>query len=230
MRVSLRSIGRYTIAAAAIGFASVTYTWMTLPDVRPLRTENPTTTAFIALRADEARAAGRPVHAVQRWIPYSRIAPDLIRAAVVAEDGAFWDHDGVDYFEIRESLHDTFTKGESLRGASTITMQLAKNLYLSPSRSPYRKLAELFITRRLEAALSKRRILELYLNLIEWGDGIWGCEAAAEVYFGKSAADLSTDEAALLAATIASPHTATPAHPTGNLRWHQRLILQRMGK
>ena len=116
-----------------------------------------------------------------------------------------------------------------MRGASTITQQLAKNLYLSPSRNPVRKLRELIITRRLEAALSKRRIFEIYLNSIEWGDGIFGCEAAARAYFGKGAADLGAAEAALLAGAIINPRVHSPARPTRRLLRRQQIILRRMG-
>ncbi len=109
---------------------------------------------------------------------------------IVTEDAAFFDHDGIDLDEIKASLEKNWEEGQFLRGASTITQQLAKNLYLSPSRNPMRKVKELLITRRLEAALSKQRIFEIYLNMIEWGDGIFGCEAAARAYFGKSCANL----------------------------------------
>src|SRR6267143_2517694 len=117
------------------------------------------------------------------------ISPSLKRAVLVAEDAAFWQHDGVDYAELQKSIELDWARGQLLRGASTITQQLAKNLYLSPSRNPLRKLRELIIARRLEAELKKARILELYLNVIEWGDGIYGVEAAARTYFGSSAAE-----------------------------------------
>ncbi len=181
------------------------------------------------LRAREARAAGRPLRKSQRWISYNRIAPSLIRAVLVTEDAAFWSHDGIDLDEIKASIEDSIETGEPPRGASTITQQLAKNLYLSPSRNPTRKLTELYITRRLEASLSKRRILELYLNLIEWGDGIWGCDAAARAYFGVSASDLSPSQAALMAGAIINPRRYSPAHPNARLLRRQAIILRRMG-
>ena len=121
--------------------------------------------------------------------PYHAHLDDLKRAVLVAEDSAFWQHDGVDYQELKESMEVNIERGEFARGASTITQQLAKNLYLSPSKNPIRKLRELLIARRLEAELTKQRILEIYLNVIEWGDGIYGAEAAARSYFGKPAAD-----------------------------------------
>ena len=123
------------------------------------------------------RPAKRRVRHVQRWVPYSRVSQPLKRAVLVAEDAAFWDHE-IDLEQIRESMRVNWEQGR-VRGASTITQQLAKNLYLTPSRSPLRKLRELIIARRLEAALPKARIFEIYLNVIEWGDGIWGAEAAA---------------------------------------------------
>ena len=131
------------------------------------------------MRREQAVAAGRTPRTVQRWVSYSQISPALKRAVLVTEDAAFWTHDGLDYAEIRASIEQSWLRGRPMRGASTITQQLAKNLYLSPSRNPYRKVSELMIARRLEAELTKARILELYLNLIEWGDGIWGAEAAA---------------------------------------------------
>lgn len=205
------------------------YIWLTLPDVRPLRTTPPSTTAWMEMRARQARAAGKPVRKIQRWVSYGRISPNLTRAVLLAEDSAFWSHEGIDFDEIKMSIEDSWEKGEPLRGASTITQQLAKNLYLSPSRNPTRKITEFLIARRLEAELSKRRILELYLNLIEWGDGIWGCEAAARAYFGVSAAELSQEQAALMAGAIINPVRYSPAHPNARLLRRQAIILRRMG-
>jgi monofunctional biosynthetic peptidoglycan transglycosylase len=210
-------------------FAALAYAYLSLPDVRPLRTTNPSTTAFIELRAREARAKGQPVRRTQRWIRYSRISPELIRAVLVAEDAAFWAHEGVDLDELRESLEADWARGRFVRGGSTITQQLAKNLYLSPSKNPMRKLRELMIARRLEAELKKSRILELYLNEIEWGDGIYGVEAASRAYFHRSASELGPSEAALLAAAIINPRVLNPARPTSRLIRRQQLILRRMG-
>ncbi len=218
------------LGAAACAFAGLAYLWFTVPDVRPLRTTPPASTAFMDLRAREARAAGKPVRKAQRWIPYGRISPSLVRAVLVSEDAAFWSHDGIDLDEIKASIEDSLETGEPMRGASTITQQLAKNLYLSPSRNPTRKLTELFITRRLEAELPKRRILELYLNLIEWGDNIWGCDAAARAYFGVSASDLSPSQAAMMAGAIINPRRYSPAHPNARLLRRQAIILRRMGE
>jgi monofunctional glycosyltransferase len=223
------AIGRTLAATAAAAFASLVYLYATLPDVRPLRSENPETTAFIELRAREARVRGESPRRVQQWVPYRRISPNLSRAVLVAEDAAFWRHDGIDYAQIRESIEVNLERRAFARGASTITQQLAKNLYLTPSRNPVRKLRELWIARRLEAELSKERILELYLNVIEWGDGIYGAEAAARTYFGRSSAALGPEESALLAAAIINPRVLDPGRPSARLRQRQQLVLRRMG-
>jgi monofunctional biosynthetic peptidoglycan transglycosylase len=205
------------------------YAYLTLPDVRPLATQNPSTTAFIELRADEAIQKGLKPRRVQRWVGYSHVSPELKRAVLVAEDDAFFQHEGVDLAQLQESLEIDWAKGKFTRGASTITQQLAKNLYLSPSKNPLRKLRELIIARRLEAELKKARILELYLNVIEWGDGIYGAEAASRTYFQSAAAQLDPNEAALLAGAIINPRLLNPARPTGRLLRRQQLILRRMG-
>ena len=211
-------------AAAVVALGWIAYAYLTLPDVRPLAGSNPATTAFIELRAREAHALGKPAKRVQRWVPYSRISPHLKRAVLVAEDAAFWEHEGVDYDELQKAMELGF-----VRGASTITQQLAKNLYLSPSRSPVRKFRELIITRRLEAELEKARIFELYLNVIEWGDGIYGAEAAARTYFGTPAASVGPSQAALMAAAIINPRLLNIAQPSPRLTRRQQLILRRMG-
>ena len=227
MRV--RTLGRALIAVPAAGFAMLAYVYLTLPDVRPLKTANPTTTAFMELRDREARAKGQTPRRVQRWTSYGRISPDLKRAVLVAEDDAFWQHEGVDFEQLQESIVKDWARRQFSRGGSTITQQLAKNLYLSPSKNPLRKVREWVIARRLEAELKKARILELYLNVIEWGDGIYGVDAAARIYFSKSAAELGTAESALLAAAIVNPRVLNPAHPGTRLLRRQQLILRRMG-
>jgi monofunctional biosynthetic peptidoglycan transglycosylase len=224
-----RYVRRAALASPAVIFAGLAYAYLSLPDVRPLKTTNPSSTAFIDLRAREAKAKGQPVRRLQRWVSYSRISAELKRAVLVAEDAAFWDHEGVDLEQLQESLETDWARGRLLRGGSTITQQLAKNLYLSPSKNPLRKLRELIIARRLEAELKKSRILELYLNEIEWGDGVYGVEAAARTYFHKSATELDSSEAALLAGAIINPRLLNPARPTARLIRRQQLILRRMG-
>jgi monofunctional glycosyltransferase len=213
----------------AVAFGIVIAVYLTLPDVRALARSNPTTTAFMELRAREAAAEGKRARRVHRWVPYNRISGNLKRAVLVAEDSAFWDHEGVDLEQLKVAIETALEKGDTPRGASTITMQLAKNLYLSPSRDPLRKMKELIITRRLEAALPKARILEIYLNVVEWGDGIWGAEAAARTYFGVSAASLSPAQAALLAGSLINPIRYSPGRPPQRLLRRQQIILARMG-
>jgi len=215
-------------AIVAIAFGVLAYSYLTLPDVRLLKTNNPQKTAFMDLRADEARAKGQQPRRVQRWMAYGRVSPNLTRAVLVAEDDLFWQHEGLDFDQLQESLAQDWARGRPTRGGSTITQQLAKNLYLSPSKNPLRKLRELVIARRLEVELKKARILELYLNVIEWGDGIYGAEAAARAYFGASAAELSPQQAALLAAAIVNPRLLNPAQPSTRLIRRQQLILRRM--
>jgi monofunctional biosynthetic peptidoglycan transglycosylase len=229
MRRLARGLFRVLVAIPAVLFASGAYVYLTTPDVRPLRTANPATSAFMELRAREAHARGEKPRRVQRWVSYGRISPQLVRAVLVTEDAAFWQHDGLDYQQIKESMEVNLERGEFARGASTITQQLAKNLYLSPSKNPIRKLRELLIARRLEAELSKQRILEIYLNVIEWGNGIYGAEAAARTYFGKPAAQLTASESALLAAAIANPRIMNPKSPTARLRRRQQMVMRRMG-
>jgi monofunctional glycosyltransferase len=225
----VRRLIQIVLGIGACGFGFLAYVYLTLPDVAPLQADNPETTAFIEIRAAEARARGQAPRRLQTWVSYARIASSLKRAVLVAEDDAFWQHDGIDVKQIRESLERDLQKGALLRGGSTITQQLAKNLYLSPSRNPVRKLRELLIARRLEADLTKTRILEIYLNVIEWGDGIYGAEAASRAYFRKPASALGPEEAALLAACIVNPRAMNPAHETPFLARRQRLILSRMG-
>ena len=224
-----KKIGRGIVLLALLGFVYVAYTYLTLPDVRGLATTNPTTTAFMKLREEEARKEGRKFTIRQQWIPYRQVSPYLRRAVIVTEDAAFFDHDGIDMEEIKASLERNWEEGQFLRGGSTLTQQLAKNLYLSPSRNPMRKVKELMIARRLEAALTKQRIFEIYLNMIEWGDGIFGCEAAARAYFRKSCSALGMEESALMAGAIINPRVHSPAKPTRRLQRRQQIILRRMG-
>lgn len=224
-----KRIFKYLIALAAIAFAYLAYVYLTLPDVRRLADTNPTTTAFMELRIREAADDGRKFQIRHRWVAYNQISANLRRAVIVTEDAGFYDHDGIDLTELKASLEKNWEEGQLLRGGSTITQQLAKNLYLSPTRNPMRKVTELLIARRLEAALSKRRIFEIYLNMIEWGDGLFGCEAAARAYFGGRCASLSVEQAALLAGAIINPREHSPAKPTRRLLRRQQIIIRRMG-
>jgi monofunctional biosynthetic peptidoglycan transglycosylase len=221
-------IGRWLMAGAAFFYVYVTALFLTLPDVRPLAEEPPKTTAFIELRAREAKFEGKLFEPLQHWVSYDAISPALKRAVLVAEDSAFFEHQGIDYEELRKSMELNWEHGDFSRGASTITQQLAKNLYLSPSRNPFRKFRELLITRLLEGALPKRRIFELYLNCVEWGDGIFGAEAAARTYFRVPASGLNAEQSALLAGSLINPRRYSPGAPPRRLLARQRIILRRM--
>ena len=181
------------------------YFYQTLPDVTVLKQRNPKSSALMELRAEEYRQKGIRVARQQVWVSYGAISEHLKKAILLAEDAAFFNHKGVDMNELREALKRDWETGSFKRGGSTITMQLAKNLYLSPSKTPLRKVKEIIIARQIEQALPKRRIFEIYLNVVEWGRNIYGAEAAARHYFGKSAASLDILEAATLAALLPSP-------------------------
>lgn len=172
------------------------------------KNNNPPATALMEQRASEARAKGEEPKQIQIWVPYDRISRNLTRAVLAGEDSRFFDHAGFDWEEIGKALEEDWNRGEFRRGASTITQQLAKNLFLSTSKNPLRKLHEAIITKEMEWILGKRRILEIYLNVIEWGDGVYGAEAASRTYFNGSAAGLSADQAAFLSAIIPSPNGA----------------------
>ncbi|HJR76342.1 MAG TPA: monofunctional biosynthetic peptidoglycan transglycosylase [Nitrospiraceae bacterium] len=203
--------------------------WLaTLPDVSWLAKHNPKETALIEARRVEAKEKGRTLRPQWVWVPISRISPYLQRAVVATEDASFFQHEGFDWEGIKDAAVYNLEAGEFKRGGSTITQQLAKNLYLSPQRSLLRKAREALITRSLEHQLTKPRILELYLNVAEWGHGIFGAEAAARHHFGKSAAELSMEEAALLAAILPSPRRYDPMRLTKYLRNRQQHILHRI--
>ena len=225
-----RDWGRGFLAVVGVGFWYLSYLYLTVPDVRVLVSENPKSTAFIDRRVDEARRDGRDFKVRQRWVSYNRISPQLTRAVLTAEDSAFWQHEGIDFDALKESMEYNLERMEFARGASTITQQLAKNLYLSPSRNPVRKLRELMIARRLEAVLSKKRILEIYLNVVEWGDGVFGAEAAARAHFGGPASGLGAEQSALLAGRLINARMLDPGHPPARLLRRQRMLLRRMGR
>ncbi len=196
--------------------------WATWPDVAALAEERPKTTAFIE------RARHRDDHVAWTWVPYSRISPHLKRAVLVGEDIGFFGHHGFATEEMKKALEEAWKDKELPRGASTITQQVAKNLWLSGRYNPLRKAKEALLTRQLEAHLSKRRILEIYLNTAEFGPGVFGAEAAARRYFGTSAAGLGERQAAELAAGLPRPRTWHPGVDSRGYRWKTNLILRRM--
>jgi len=206
----------------------VGYEWITFPDVSALAANPPATTAFMEQRKAELRAAGKSDAIDYRWVAYARISPYLRRAVLVAEDDTFYEHGGVDVDALQEAIRKDWARKKMTHGGSTITQQLAKNLYLSPSRNPLRKVKEYFIARSLESHLSKKRILELYLNVVEMGERVYGAEAASEAYFHTSASGLSASQAALLAGCLPNPRIMSPASPNKRLRFRQRMVLSRM--
>jgi monofunctional biosynthetic peptidoglycan transglycosylase len=219
---------RFLLASFAAVAAAATLFFLTLPDVRPLATAFPKSTAFMEQRKADLTRRGESTRIEWTPVPLSQIAPALRRAVVVAEDARFWSHAGVDWEAVREAFERDWREKQLQHGASTITQQLAKNLYLSPARTPWRKLREWAIARRLEKTLSKKRILELYLNVIELGRRTYGAEAAARHYFGKPAAALSAAEAATLAAIIPSPRIYDPVRHPRRVELRARRIQRRM--
>jgi len=200
------------------------------PDISKLKKENPGRTSFMKDREAEWRERGKTVRIKQRWSPLHRISPYLIKAVLIAEDDKFYQHEGFDYVAIRKAIEKDIKLKKIKFGGSTISQQLAKNLYLSSSKNPLRKLAEAFLTWRIETTLSKKRILELYLNVAEWGEGIFGIEAASVHYYGKPAADLTPEEAARLASVLPNPRKYNPAGSSSYVENRSRTIYNIMVK
>jgi monofunctional biosynthetic peptidoglycan transglycosylase len=238
------------VPLAALGAAWCFFLILPWPVLLPFR--NPRSTSFMDQRAAQSRARGEKLRIRQTWQPLSGISRNLRRAVLVAEDARFYDHRGIDWQALGEevryrgdadfswfdvgdlrALAGSFnyyrTHRDRVRGRSTLTQQLAKNLYFSEDRSLVRKAGEFIVARRLEWFLDKDRILEVYLNVVEWGPGVFGAEAAARYYYGQSARSLSTDQAAALAATLPHPLTSNPKLRPGRMTWRKRLILARMG-
>ena len=202
--------------SSKLEFAWLAWTWISLPDVTALQTTNPETTAFIERYRETRREAGESDAVAWSPVPYEQISPNLARAVVASEDTEFFFHDGFSSHEVGEAIKKAIRERVAPRGASTMSQQLVKNLWLSPSRSLTRKLREATLTRRLEKSLSKKRILELYLNVVEFGPGIYGAEAASQHYFGKPAARLSPREGAMLAAGLPRPKSWNPSSSSEN--------------
>lgn len=243
---------RRIVGRALLMFGGVFLLWLLVVLPPPLwyRFESPRTTAFMTMRAEQAARAGEAYEVRHAPVPLAAMAPVLQRAVLAAEDHRFYDHAGLDWIEVRraagyprdefrwfggrdwadlaDGLWESLRGRRPVRGASTITQQLAKNLYLSPARSLPRKLKEALLAKRLEWVLSKDRILELYLNHVEFGPGVWGVEAASQTYFNKSASRLSRQEAAALAATLPAPLRSNPAYRPAEMRARQELIMRRM--
>ena len=198
------------------------------PDVSALRKANPKKSAFMKYRESEWQQQGKKKKIVQRWVPLSQISPYVIKAVIIAEDDKFWSHEGFDFDAMQKALEKDLKEKKFKVGGSTISQQLAKNLYLSPSKNPIRKIMEAVLTWRLERNLSKKRIIEIYLNVAEWGDGLFGVEAAAQHYYGKPASDLSAMESARLAAVLPNPRRYDPTGSGRYVAYRSELIYQIM--
>jgi monofunctional biosynthetic peptidoglycan transglycosylase len=221
------------ILLVLFGLLALYLAWEALawPDVAALADEPPETTAFIErYRRGGLLGLGPDREVEWKWVPYSRISSNLKRAVLVSEDLRFFSHEGFDEMEIKAALENAWEERELPRGASTITQQLAKNLWLSPSYNPLRKVKEAILTRQLEAELSKRRILEIYLNVVEFGPGIYGAEAAARHYYGKSVRSLTELQAAELAASLPRPASWHPGSKSKAYQRKVRSIQRRMSK
>ena len=204
-----RFVGVAVLVACALYALNIAL-YLVWPPVGALVDTNPSTTAFMEFRRDQWTQKGRRISLRRTWVPLSAISPHLRRAVTAAEDAKFWNHEGFDWDGISNAMTKNIASGRLSAGGSTITQQLAKNLYLSPKKTFTRKFQEAILVWRLENTLSKGRILEIYLNVVEWGDGIFGVEAAARRYFGIAAAQLSQRQSAVLAAMLPAPLVRTP--------------------
>jgi monofunctional biosynthetic peptidoglycan transglycosylase len=199
-------------------------------NVLTLKRHNPGATSLIELRRAEARSARRPFKPQRTWKPLKEISPNLVHAVLISEDDTFYQHHGFDFEQIQIALAENLEKQKFAYGGSTITQQLARTLYLRPRKSILRKLKEAVLTVYLERTLTKKRILELYLNVVEWGPGVFGAEAAAQYYFGKSAAELSPDEAVALASILPSPRRWSPFSEKAFMARRRIQLMDRMRK
>lgn len=224
-RQSSGSLARL-ITLATLAF--VGYNGWVLRQVWRLREHDPGTTAFMRRGLEGLQSSDPMARLEHRWVPYEQISENLKRAVIAAEDQRFLDHEGFDVGAIQEAYERNARGGRICHGGSTISQQLARNLFLSPRRTYLRKAQEAVITILIERVLGKRRILEIYLNVIEWGSGIYGAEAAAQHYYGVAAADLEPEEAARLAAMIPSPRFYTHNSSTPYLDERTAILLGRM--
>lgn len=242
---------RLLLALVLIPVGAVFLCFLFLPWPVSLRWKDPGPTSFMEYRVREARKEGRTLTIQQEWVPLSQVSENLRRAVLASEDDRFYQHHGIDWRALGEesgyrgdtifswwdlkdllALRQAFTyvwaNRTEVKGRSTLTQQLAKNLYFTPDRSLVRKVAEAVVAKRLEFFLTKDRILELYLNLAEWGPGVFGVEAAARTYFDGDADDLTLEQAATLAATLPHPLTSNPRFRPARMVWRREMLLLRL--
>lgn len=224
IRIAALSAGGLLLAGASL----LAGLWAFLPDPAPLARENPRTTALIEQRRAESRARKAPFRPRQVWVPLERVSPTLVQAVILSEDAAFFGHEGIDWDAVKDAARHDLEQRRFARGASTITQQLAKNLWLGTERSLWRKAKEAVLAAKLERALSKRRILALYANVVEMDEGVFGFEAGARHRFGTSAAALSTAQAAVLASLLPAPRRVDLARPSTWLAGRSRRLLDRL--
>ncbi len=217
------------LLAITVMLASIAY-YFFFPDVTALRKGNIKKTSFMEYREKEWQQEGKKIKIRRVWTPLSQISPFLIKAVLIAEDDKFWRHEGFDFDAIEKAAEKDIREKKFKFGASTISQQLAKNLYLSPSKNPLRKVKEAILTWRMEKKLTKRRILELYLNVAEWGEGIFGIEAASRSYYGKPASALDPEEAAQLASVLPNPIKYNPRGTSRYVANRSRIIYNIMVK
>ncbi|MEX2530812.1 MAG: transglycosylase domain-containing protein [Gemmatimonadota bacterium] len=251
MAVSPAFLRKVVLPGAALLLAAVVAWFVLIPWPWGLRSGPVGPTALMEQRLEEAEARGETLELRQDWVALDAISPNLVRAVLVAEDDRFREHGGIDWLALAEEVQweggDTFSwtssedraalrralrtvwgERDELRGRSTITQQLAKNLYFGTNRTLLRKGMELVVSRRLERVLEKDRILEIYLNVAEWGPGVFGAEAAARTYFGKGAGQLTLFEAATLAATLPHPLTSNPHRAPARMEWRRNNLMGRL--
>lgn len=209
------------IALVAIQFWFLVHVWYWAGN-------NPESTAFMRARLEILQQDNPKARLRQQWVPYQRISGHLKRAIVAAEDAKFVSHNGFDWDGIQKAYEKNLREGEIVAGGSTITQQLAKNLFFSGERTWWRKAQEAVVAVMIETVMSKRRILEIYLNVIEWGEGVFGAEAAARHHYGTTAAGLSPEQAARLASIVPSPRRYGPGSNTAYLQRRTQTILARM--
>jgi monofunctional glycosyltransferase len=219
---------RWLVRGIAVGLAVVLIYVLNLPDIAALKRQNPKTTALMELRKDQAKRAKIRFSTQMSWRRLDEISPHLVHAVLLAEDDRFYQHHGFDFGQIWIAVKTNLEKRRYAYGGSTLTQQLARTLYLSPRKNIIRKLKEAAITWKLEQTLPKKRILELYLNVVEWGRGIYGAEAAARAYFSKSAGELTPDEAVSLASILPSPRRWDPLSEKAFMARRRTQLLERM--
>lgn len=217
----------FKIIAALLALV-VAYNLWILGHIVYWRSHNPSASAFMTAQLARLQEENPDAELRHRWVPYERISPNLKRAIIAAEDAKFVDHEGFDWDGIEAAFEKNLKQGRIVAGGSTISQQLAKNLFLSGKKTPWRKLEEAAITVMLEAAMDKRRIFEIYLNVIEWGDGVFGAEAASRHYFRTSAARLSSSQAARLAAMVPNPRYYDAHRNARGLARKSNIIQRRM--